>query len=294
MTALSYKTKPFDEGDKKYIDGRLEEAWYLHAPAVPGAEDEKLVYKITDAEGNLIAGSLLEIDRWKCGDLDVLWVDERYRRRGLGSLLIRNAERVFRERGCYVSALGTFTFQARPLYEKHGYTVWGTIENWPRGEANYSLYKRLDRPSRDYIPSKPLPETEYPVQPGNQEDRERIIAGLVAHNESCAPGVREAETLSRKLTDDKGKLVAGIEASIDDWDDLFFDIWVEEPYRNQGLGTRLLEEVEQEAREKGAYLALIWCFDWQMEFFKKRGYTVCCEAEDCPRGHTFYCMRKDF
>ena len=291
---MNCETKPFEEGDEKYVDEKLEEDQYLHAPAVPGAEEEKLVYKITDAEGNIIAGSLLGIDRWKCGDLDILWVDERYRRRGLGSLLIRNAERVFREKGCYVSALGTFSFQARPLYEKHGYTVWGTVENWPRGYANYSLYKRLDRPSRDYVPSKPLPEAEYPIQPGSKEDGEFIVKGLVAHNDSFAPGVREEEKLSRKLTDAEGRLVAGIIADIADWDDLFLNIWVEEPFRGQGLGTRLLREVEQEAREKGAYLALIWCFDWQMEFFRKRGYTVCSVAEDFPRGHTFYCLRKDF
>lgn len=291
---MNCETKPFEEGDEKYIDEKLEEDQYRHAPAVPGAEEEKLVYKITDAEGNIIAGSLLGIDPWKCGDLDILWVDERYRRRGLGSLLIRNAERVFRERGCYVSTLGTFSFQARPLYEKHGYAVWGTIENWPRGHANYSLYKRLDRPSRDYVPSKPLPEAEYPIQPGSKEDGELIVKGLVAHNDSFAPGVREEETLSRKLVDEEGKLVAGIRADIGDWDDLFLDIWVEEPYRGQGLGTRLLREVEREAREKGAYLALLWCFDWQAEFFRKRGYTVCSVGEDLPRGHTFCCLRKDF
>lgn len=290
---MKYDWKPFEEGDEKYVSDALEADRYRHAPPVPGAEDEELVYKITDAEGNILGGCLLEIDRWKCGDLDILWVDERCRRQGLGSLLIRKAEEVFREKGCCLSALGTFRFQARPLYEKHGYTVYGTIENWPRGEANYGLYKRLDRPAKEYSPSKPLPEAQYPVQPGSKEDGEFIVKGLVAHNNACAPGVREEESLSKKLTDGEGKLIAAVTADIGNWDDLFLDLWVEEPYRNQGLGTALLEETEREAREKGAYLALIWCFDWQADFFKQRGYTVCGELEDLPKGHTFYCLRKD-
>ena len=291
---MKYEFKPFEEGDEKYVRDKLEADLYLHAPPVPGAEDEELVYKITDAEGNVIAGCLLQIDRWKCGDLDILWVDERCRRQGLGSLLIRKAEEVFREKDCYVSGLGTFSFQARPLYEKHGYTVWGTVENWPQGEANYSLFKRLDRPAKEYVPSKPLPEAEYPVQLGSKEDGERIVKGLRAHNDACAPGVREEVSLSKKLTDEDGKLIAAVDASISDWNDLFLDIWVEEPYRNQGLGTALLEETEREAREQGACLALSWCFDWQADFFKQQGYTVCGACEDLPRGHTFYCLRKDF
>ena len=39
--------------------------------------------------------------------------------------------------------LGTFDFQARPLYEKHGYTVCGTFEDYPKGYRLYQLQKLL-------------------------------------------------------------------------------------------------------------------------------------------------------
>ncbi len=89
----------------------------------------------------------METDSWKVAELDILWVDEKYGRQGLGSALIREAERSAREKGCYAMTLGTFDFQARPLYEKHGYKVTGNIKDWPRGHENYSMMKRLDQPA---------------------------------------------------------------------------------------------------------------------------------------------------
>ena len=55
-------------------------------------------------------------------------MDEKYRRQGLGSALIRAAESAAREKGCEIMFLGTFDFQARPLYEKHGFADSGYVD----------------------------------------------------------------------------------------------------------------------------------------------------------------------
>ncbi|MDB5536981.1 MAG: Acetyltransferase family protein, partial [Devosia sp.] len=39
--------------------------------------------------------------------------------------------------------LDTFSFQARPFYEKLGYSVFGTIPDYPPGGARYFLSKTL-------------------------------------------------------------------------------------------------------------------------------------------------------
>ncbi len=43
-------------------------------------EDELVVLKVTDSDGNIIAGCNLIIDRWRAADLDILRVEETYRR----------------------------------------------------------------------------------------------------------------------------------------------------------------------------------------------------------------------
>jgi hypothetical protein len=47
------------------------------------------------------------------------------------------------ERGCTGAHLDTASFQARPFYEKLGYTVFGTLEDHPVGHTHYLLSKRL-------------------------------------------------------------------------------------------------------------------------------------------------------
>ena len=50
------------------------------------------------------------------------------------------------ERGCTNAHLDTFSFQARPFYEKLGYRVFGTLENHPAGHQHYFMTKSLVLP----------------------------------------------------------------------------------------------------------------------------------------------------
>lgn len=162
---MKYETIPFVEGDAEFIEQKIDAVTNSIVPPEEGAEDEYLFFKIADDEGSIIAGCIVEIDSWKIACIDTLWVDENYRGQGLGSALIREAECAAKEKGCYAMTLGTFDFQARPLYEKHGFTVCGTIKNWPRGHENYLMMKRLDRPCEEYVPSKTC---RYEIKPAAQ------------------------------------------------------------------------------------------------------------------------------
>ena len=289
---MKYELKPLEAGDRDIIESRIKEYDESVTPPEPGASEEEFTLKITDGDGTVIAGCLLDVDKWKIGSLDVLWVEERYRGQGMASALIREAERIFRERGCKLSVLGTFDFQARPLYEKHGYTLCGVIEDWPKGHCNYAMMKRLDRPSPDYASTKPQKGAAYEVKIGNEDDAEVICDGLGAHNRAQIPHERDYEPLGGKITDETGKLIAAYTAGFDEWSESYFTVWVDEPYRGQGIGTYLLQEAERELKEKGAYVILIWLCDWEAAFFEKHGFTVCAVYEDCPEGHKFYEMKK--
>ena len=292
MKQNNYALKPLDKGDEDYIYDKIQEYNESVAPPVPGAGNEETVLKIENENGEVIAGCVCQIDEWKIAEIDVMWVDERYCRQGMASALIREAERIFREKGCKLVALGTFDFQARPLYEKNGYTLCGKIDDWPKGHCNYHFFKRLDRPSPEYVPSDPQKVKKHEVKIGNDEDRKTVCHGLGAYNRTQIPHERDYEPIGKKITDENGKIIAAYTGGFDEWSESYFSVWVDEPYRGQGIGSYLLEDAERELKEKGAYVILAWLYEWETPFFAKHGFTVCYTMDDCPEGHKYCCMKK--
>ena len=74
--------------------------------------------------------------------IDLFGLPPDLRRAGLGTKLLGMAEAEARARGCIGLYLDTFSFQARPFYEKHGLSVFGQIDNYPAGHVRYFLSKR--------------------------------------------------------------------------------------------------------------------------------------------------------
>ena len=94
-------------------------------------------------ESESIVGGLLGFVHWNGCFISTFWVDEPVRRKGIGRALLAEAERFAVQNGCQHIHLDTFDFQARGFYEKNGFHVFGTIENYPIGHERYYLIKRL-------------------------------------------------------------------------------------------------------------------------------------------------------
>ena len=77
--------------------------------------------------------------------LHLLFLPEDMRGTGLGSGLLTRLEAEAQDRGCIGAWVSTFSFQARPFYEKHGYALFGSIEDHPPGHARYFLSKRFNQ-----------------------------------------------------------------------------------------------------------------------------------------------------
>ena len=110
MNDFPYLILPCSQEEADLINEKADEFDNAHMPPKPDVPAKDLVFKIMDGEGTIIGGCLLEIDEWNVADLDILWVDERYRRQGLGSMLIRKAEQTAVENGCDLMLLGTYDF----------------------------------------------------------------------------------------------------------------------------------------------------------------------------------------
>ena len=135
---MEQKIIPCVEGDDAFVADRLNAVTDAKIAFEDAIEDELVVFKVTDSDGSIIAGCNLIVNCWRVADLDILWVEESYRRQGIGSALIREAERAARERGCRFMTLGTFGFQARPLYEKHGFSVCGILTRARGAESEWN------------------------------------------------------------------------------------------------------------------------------------------------------------
>lgn len=240
---------------------------------------------------DIIAGCVAYIFQWGCLYVDDLWVDEKYRRQEMGSTLLTAVEDVGRSRGCYLVYLDTGDFQAKPFYLKHGYTVFGTVKDNPVGHEAYLLYKRFGKEEvrRPYTP------VAYEIVDGIEKDEEYIDDKLYEYNLPFLQPKHEYIKINRKLVDKDGKVVAAIMAGVTGIDaGWVWKIWVDEAYRNQGVGTRLLTHFEKKAKEKGAHKLIVEeVYDWNVGFFLKNGYNVAGELSDLPKDHVYYVLDKD-
>ena len=95
-----------------------------------------------DAEGNIIGG-ILGGTYWGWMYVDILWVHENHRKKGIGSKLLFEAEKEAIQRGCHHVHLDTMSWQAPEFYKKHGYEVIAILPDVPKGNQKYLLQKSL-------------------------------------------------------------------------------------------------------------------------------------------------------
>ena len=127
----------------------------------------------------------------------------------------------------------------------------------------------------------------------DQATAHAISDGLDAYNKSVVPG-GDWKPLWIVGRDDAGIVQAGLRR-ITEFDWLFVDwLWVAEPFRRQGVGSRLLTGAEAIARERRCSSCYLDTFSFQApEFYKRHGYQEFGRLEgDFPPGHVRIWLRK--
>lgn len=72
-----------------------------------------------------------------------LFVEEEYRKSGIGANLLSAVEEEGKKLGAKVAHVDTFSFQAKNFYLRHGYEVYGILKDCPEGHARYYFRKTL-------------------------------------------------------------------------------------------------------------------------------------------------------
>ncbi len=114
--------------------------------AVPDLEpesDEVRFFVLARGESDAVVGGIRATCFWNSLHIELLWLSQECRGKGVGARLLGAAEAKARELGMGLALVMTTSWQARPFYEKHGYVVLATIEGMPKGHSSYYLQKRL-------------------------------------------------------------------------------------------------------------------------------------------------------
>ena len=127
---------------KKEIDFVREALMKFNTDRVGNDGHSPINFIEYDTNGNIIAG-ILGGTYWGWMYVDILWVHENHRRKGIGTKLLKEAEKEATVRGCHHVHLDTMSWQAPKFYKKHGYEVIGILPDIPSGNQKYLLMKTL-------------------------------------------------------------------------------------------------------------------------------------------------------
>jgi GNAT superfamily N-acetyltransferase len=128
------------------VDKRLRAGLIAYNASKVGAPRyTRLVLSARDAKGRIVGGLAGDL-YWNALYVELLWLEEGARHSGVGTRLMREAERRARGARKELIYLNTYTFQAPDFYPRLGFREIGRIPGYPRGGTRIFLVKRL-RPS---------------------------------------------------------------------------------------------------------------------------------------------------
>ncbi len=129
-----------NKNEIEFVNNALEKFNNMHV-----GPDNHLLLNIVeyDENQNVIAG-ILGGTYWGWLHIDILWVDENFRSKKIGSRLLIAAENEAKKRGCHSVHVDTMSWQAPEFYKKHGYELISELDNIPNGYKKFHFIKRLD------------------------------------------------------------------------------------------------------------------------------------------------------
>ena len=96
-----------------------------------------------EVNGRLIAGLDACITTFRILYVSTVFVDEEYRRKGVGARMIREMEKRAVSMGVNTVRLDTFNWQGKEFYEAMGYQCVGHYDNAEDGYSEYFFVKRI-------------------------------------------------------------------------------------------------------------------------------------------------------
>jgi GNAT superfamily N-acetyltransferase len=252
-----------------------------------------VAFLVKDPSGAVIGGVLGNIvGGWL--HVGSLWVDRLWRGRGYATQLMAAAERYAIAKGSVAAFLQTASYEARPLYEKLGYRLFGELNDHPvEGHRRYYLTKRpltgIDAARMD------KDRANIVMQPYASADVQEIVNRGVHGHAHAAIGLPDQMWSAANVfvQSDDGEILGG--ALGNTWGLWLYvsDVWVDPAIRGKDYATKLMAAIERLAIERRCTYSYLDTFSFQARpMYEKLGYKVFGTLEDHPKGHTHYFMKK--
>lgn len=105
-------------------------------------EEKEIAAFVKNSQGNVVGGIYGKLTAgWLY--IDWLWVHDELRHRQIGSKLLKQMEDYAVDMGITKCHIETTSFQALNFYRKHGYEIFGKLNDKPPGHISYFLKKEI-------------------------------------------------------------------------------------------------------------------------------------------------------
>lgn len=253
--------------------------------------------KVAKTRDGRLAGGIVGTAMWNALRIGFLAVNPDCRVRGTGTALMKAAEdAAWGELQCNQIYLGTFSWQARPFYEKLGYRLQWTLQDHPRGHSKHFLEKVLPVETRheavqayDTAPGEELVIEDWDRTENFAQVTHWMQRDTVEHHPDKP--ILHTPVYGLKVCGADGSLVA---ACVFDkaYNTLFiYSLAVAEALQRRGVGSALLRQLDVVAREKQCDFILVATRSWEARpFFEKNGYRVMYTQPEHPVGYATYTL----
>ena len=136
-------TQSPSQDDLKTISQGIKSYNQKHLPDEVVFEPDTRFAVFAKNDSGKVLGGIRANAYWNYCIIELLWLSDEIRGKGVGSQLMQQAEDFAKEKGFEFIRTETVSFQAKPFYEKLGYRVYGELEDFPKGCTTYCLVKKL-------------------------------------------------------------------------------------------------------------------------------------------------------
>jgi ribosomal protein S18 acetylase RimI-like enzyme len=121
----------------------------------------------------------------------------------------------------------------------------------------------------------------------------QLLEDRIYEYNSIKTHIDDGRLFSKVIRDNNEEIIAGIAgwtwAGISE----ITQLWVDKNVRRAGMGKRLLDAAELEAKSKGCRTILVRSYSFQApDFYQKYGYRIEHIQNDFPQGYRYYILSK--
>ena len=116
-----------------------------------------------------------------------------------------------------------------------------------------------------------------------ESQKSQIIGDLIRSYNRSKREVAESEPLNLYVEDEHGEIMAGLVAeTFGNWLEIEY-LFVKEDLRGQGIGSKLLQQAESEAKKRNCRSVFVNTYQFQAPaFYQKQGYKEVFTLKDYP------------